>query len=236
MRRIRVNLSKRGYSMETGKIIRPPKKLIEGFLNLATSTIGNVLDDMNIQGIIPNIKPVAPGFKFVGGAFTVKETTGAFGTYTNEDFKLGQVIDAAQEGDVIVIDNGGNQVSTWGGIASFAAKMRGVAGLVVDGGVRDLDEIIEFQFPVFSRHVVPTSGKRRIKVLSMNTVVTIDGITVRPGDIMVGDGTGIACIPIEVADEVVALATKFDQQDKQGIGEIRKGLSFTEALKKFAKI
>lgn len=222
--------------MEKGKIVRPPKKLIEGFLNLATSTIGNVLDDMNIQGIIPNIKSVSPGFKFVGGAVTVKETTGALGTYTSEDFKLGQVIDAAQEGDVIVIDNGGQQVSTWGGIASFAAKMRGVAGLVVDGGVRDLDEIIEFQFPVFSRHVVPTSGKGRIKLLSMNTVVNIDGITVRPGDIMVGDGTGIACIPIEVAEEVLTLATKFDQQDKQGIEEIRKGLSFTEALKKFAKI
>jgi regulator of RNase E activity RraA len=102
--------------------------------------------------------------------------------------------------------------------------------------VRDLEEIIEFQFPVFSRHVVPISGKRRIKVVSMNTVVTIDGITVRPGDIIVGDGTGIACIPIEVAEEVLTTATKFDQQDKQGIEEIRKGLSFTEALRKFTKI
>jgi regulator of RNase E activity RraA len=222
--------------MESGEMVRPPKKLIEGFRELATSTIGNVLDDMKISGIIQNIKPISPGFRFAGGAFTVKEVTGVIGTYTNEDFKLGQVIDSAQEGHVIMIDNGGQQVSTWGGIASFAAQKRGVVGLVVDGGVRDLDEIREFNFPVFSRYVVPTSGKGRVKILSMNTVIKIDGIRVRPGDIIVGDGTGIVCIPIEIAEEVLNKAKKMDEQDKQATEEIRRGLTFTEALRKYAKI
>ena len=222
--------------MESGEMVRPPKKLIEGFRELATSTIGNVLDDMKISAVIQNIKPISPGFRFAGGAFTVKEVTGVLGTYTNEDFKLGQVIDAAQDGHVIMIDNGGQQVSTWGGIASFAAQKRGVAGLVVDGGVRDLDEIREFNFPVFSRYVVPTSGKGRVKILSMNTVIKIDGIQVRPGDIIVGDGTGIVCIHIEVAEEVLNKAKKMDEQDKQATEEIRRGLTFTEALRKYAKI
>jgi 3-hexulose-6-phosphate synthase / 6-phospho-3-hexuloisomerase len=222
--------------MESGEMVRPPKKLIEGFRELATSTIGNVLDDMKISGIIQNIKPISPGFRFAGGAFTVKEVTGVLGTYTNEDFKLGQVIDSAQDGHVIMIDNGAQQVSTWGGIASFAAQKRGVAGLVVDGGVRDLDEIREFNFPVFSRYVVPTSGKGRVKMLSMNTVIKIDGVRVRPGDIIVGDGTGIVCIPIEVAEEVLSKAKKMDEQDKQATEEIRRGLTFTEALRKYAKI
>ncbi len=222
--------------MESGEMVRPPKKLIEGFRELATSTIGNVLDDMKISGVIQNIKPISPGFRFAGGALTVKEVTGVLGTYTNEDFKLGQVIDSAQEGHVIMIDNGAQQVSTWGGIASLAAQKRGVAGLVVDGGVRDLDEIREFNFPVFSRYVVPTSGKGRVKILSMNTVIKIDGIRVRPGDIIVGDGTGIVCIPIEVAEEVLNKAKKMDEQDKQATEEIRRGLTFTEALRKYAKI
>ncbi|MGA2959559.1 MAG: RraA family protein [Thermodesulfobacteriota bacterium] len=222
--------------MESGEMVSPPKKLIEGFRELATSTIGNVLDDMKISGVIQNIKPISPGFRFAGGAFTVKEVTGVIGTYTNEDFKLGQVIDSAQDGHVIMIDNGGQQVSTWGGIASFAAQKRGVAGLVVDGGVRDLDEIREFNFPVFSRYVVPTSGKGRVKILSMNTVIKIDGIRVRPGDIIVGDGTGIVCIPIEIAEEVLNKAKKMDEQDKQATEEIRRGLTFTEALRKYAKI
>jgi regulator of RNase E activity RraA len=222
--------------MEIGPIVRPPRELLEGFRGLGTSTIGNVLDDMGIQGIVQNIKPMLPGSGFVGAAVTVKEVTGVLGTYAPEDLRLGQVIDAAQQGDVIVVDNGGHQVSTWGGIASFAAKKRGVQGLVVDGGVRDADEIREFGFPVFSRHVVAISGKTRIKILSINTVIKIDGVKVRPGDILVGDGTGIACIPAEVADEVLTTTKKLDQQDKQAIEEIRNGLSFGEALSKFTKI
>ena len=76
----------------------------------------------------------------------------------------------------------------------------------------------------------------RVKILSMNTVIKIDGIRVRPGDILVGDGTGIACIPAEVAHKVLQDAQKLNQQDQQAIGEIRQGLSFTEALAKFTKI
>lgn len=222
--------------MEIGKIVRPPAALVEGFRSLATSTIGNVLDDLKIQGVIQNIKPVCPGFRCAGVALTVKEVTGVQGTYTNEDFKLGEVIDSAQPGDVIVIDNGGQQVSTWGGVASLAAQMRGAAGLVIDGGMRDLDEVREQGFPAFSRWVVPTSGKSRVKILSMNTVVKIDGIRVRPGDIIVGDGTGIVCVPIEAAEEVLKTARRLDEQDKQAVEEIRRGLTFTEALRKYAKI
>jgi regulator of RNase E activity RraA len=70
----------------------------------------------------------------------------------------------------------------------------------------------------------------------MNTVIKIDGIRVRPGDIIVGDGTGIVCIPIEVAEEVLNKAKKMDEQDKQATEEIRRGLTFTEALRKYAKI
>jgi regulator of RNase E activity RraA len=122
--------------MEIYKPVRPAKKLIEGFRGLATSTTGNVLDDMKISGVIQNIKPVCPGFRFAGGPLTVK----------------------------------------------------------------------------------------------------IDGILVRPGDIVVGDATGIVCVPIEVAEEVMNLATRFDEQDKQAIAEIRQGMGFTEALQKYAKI
>lgn len=222
--------------MEIGNIQRLPKEVVQGFKGICTSTIGNVLDDMRIQGVIPNIKSVHPGFHYVGTAVTVKEVTGVLGTYTNADFKLGQVIDSIEEGDVVVIDNSGHHVSTWGGIASFAAKKRGAAGLLVDGGVRDLDEIVEFGFPVFSRHVVPTSGKGRVKILAVNTVVKIDGVMVSPGDVIVADGTGIVCVPAQVAKEVLGRARELDHQDSLAIEEVKNGLSFTEALKKFSKM
>jgi regulator of RNase E activity RraA len=219
-----------------GTIERPPRHIVEGFRGLGTSTIGNVLDDLGIGGIMLNIRPVAPGTSFVGTAFTVKEVTGVHGTYSPAEFGLGHVVDNAGDGDVIIIDNGGHQVSTWGGVASFAAQRRGVTGLVIDGGLRDADEIRELGFAAFSRHIVPLSGKSRIKVIEVNTVVKVDGVRVAPGDVLVGDTTGIVCVPAASAEQVLAMTRKLEADDRAAMAEIRNGLSFSQALSKFAKL
>lgn len=215
---------------------RPAPELIARFRGLASSTVGNVLDELGIDGIMLNIKPVKFGMSFVGPAYTAKEISGVRGTFTGAEFGLGAVIDTAKNGDVIVIDNGGQQVSTWGGIASLAAKKGGVAGLVVDGGVRDADEIASFDFPAFSRHVVPLSGKTRVKVLATGVTVKIDNVKVEPGDIIVADSTGVVCVPLAVAEQVVARAEQLDADDRRAIEEINKGLDFTTALAKFPKL
>lgn len=211
-------------------------ELIELFKGIGTSTIGNVLDDLNLGGIILNIKPLAIGTSFVGTALTVKEICGTQNTYKPEEFGLGTVVDMVSPLDVVVIDNGGQQVSTWGGVASVAAVQRGAAGLVVDGGVRDVDEIVELGFPVYSRHAVPLSGKTRVKIIEINTTVKIDGVNVAPGDIIVGDSTGIVRIPREHAEKIARLSRQLEEQDQQAVSEIQAGLSFTEALKKFSKL
>lgn len=215
---------------------RPDPSLIDGFRAIGSSTVGNVLDDLGVGGIMLNIRPVVPGLRFVGPAYTVRESFGIKDTFTAEEFGLGAVIDTAANGDVIVIDNGGHQVSTWGGIASFAAQKRGVAGLVVDGGVRDADEIREFGFPVYSRHVVPLSGKTRVKVTEIGGRVTIDSVRVDAGDILVGDTTGIVCVPAARAEEVLERASRLEADDRRAIGEIAKGLGFTAALARFPKL
>ena len=145
-------------------------------------------------------------------------------------------IDAANPGDVIVVANNGAQVSTWGGMASYAAKLKGVGGLVVDGGIRDREEIIEFSFPAFSRHMVPTPGKTRIKVLSINDPIVCAGVRVRKGDVIVADDTGVLCIPIEYAESITDAAEKFSADDRKAMEEMDSGLTFTNALKKFSKI
>lgn len=211
-------------------------ELIEQFQGLETSTIGNVLDDLGLGGIMLNIKPVTPGMSFVGAALTVKEVTGVQHTYTSVEFGLGAVVDRISPLDVVVIDNGGQQVSTWGGVASVAAVRNGASGLVVDGGIRDADEIIELGFAAFSRHVVPLSAKTRVKIIEINSTVKIDGVAVAPGDILIGDTTGIVRVPLERAAEVAVKARALEEQDKQAIAEIKSGLSFTEALKKFSKL
>ncbi len=210
--------------------------LIAGFWEIHTSTIANAIDDLGVGGIIIGLRAVVPGTKAVGPAVTVRERTGARGTFGVEDFKVGHVIDGAAAGDVIVIDNGGNPVSTWGGMASYAAKVKGIAGLLVDGGVRDWEEQQEFGFPLFSRHVVPTSGKTRIKVEAIGEPITIEGVLIRPGDLIVADGTGVAVIPIERAEEMLEMTRRYAADDDQAMKELAAGLTFTEALQKFAKI
>lgn len=222
--------------MEIGTIKRPPKAVIAALKGIGTSTIGNALDDLGIYSVMPNLRPVWNGAKYVGPAFTAKEVTGVHGSYTGADFKLGAIIDNAAKGDVVVIDNAGHQVSTWGGIASFAAKHKGVAGLLVDGGVRDADEMVQFKFPVFTRHITPTSAKGRVKVLAVNVAVKMDGVLVQPGDIICADATGVVCVPSQVAADVARLARSFDAQDKQAIREIKRGLTFAQALNKFKKL
>jgi regulator of RNase E activity RraA len=146
------------------------------------------------------------------------------------------MIDAANPGDVIVVSNNGAPVSTWGGMASYSAKLKGIGGLVVDGGIRDREEIVEFSFPSFSKHMVPTPGKTRIKVLSINEPIVCAGVRVRKGDIIVADGTGVLCLPAEKAEQITLAAEKFSADDKQAMIEMEKGLTFIEALKKFSKI
>ncbi|WP_420564343.1 RraA family protein [Thalassobaculum sp.] len=210
--------------------------LVAGFRDIATPTIANALDELGLNGIIIGLKSVVPGTKAVGPAVTVRQQTGAKGTFPVEDFKVGHMIEAAGAGDVIVVDNGGNPVSTWGGMASYAAKIQKIEGLLVEGGVRDWEEQQEFRFPIFARHMVPTPGKTRLKVEAIGEPITIEGVLIRPGDLIVADGSGICVIPIERATEILEMTRRYAADDAQAMKEIDNGLTFREALAKFAKI
>ena len=127
-------------------------------------------------------------------------------------------------------------ISTWGGTASYAAHLKGIAGLVVDGAIRDREEICEIGFPAFARHMIPTTGKTRIRVEAIGVPITCSGIRGNPGDVIVADGTGIVCIPAESAAEVAGLATRYAADDAQATRELDQGLTFRQAMAKFAAI
>ena len=209
---------------------------IAALRKLNTPTLANALEDLGLEAVITGLTPAGTGMRCVGRAVTVLEMTGPKGAFPASDFKVGQMIDAAGPGDVVVVANGGAPVSTWGGTASYAAHLKGIAGLVVDGAIRDREEICEIGFPAFSRHMIPTTGKTRIRVEAIGVPVTLSGIRVDPGDVIVADGTGIVCIPTARAAEVAELATRYAADDAQAMREMDQGLTFREAMAKFAKI
>lgn len=217
--------------MEVAKIRRPPHEIIEGFKQIPTSTISDVLDRMAIDGIINGFQHLVVGIRIVGPAQTVKEAIGVRGTYARDQFPTHQIIDMMEKGDVLVCDNGGKQVSTMGDLGSKAMKLRGVAGMVVDGGVRDVEGIIEVGFPAYARYTCATSGMTRVKVVGLNVPVQIDNIKVNPGDIIVADDTAVAVVPADKAEEILRQCRQIGGTEKRVIKELEAGKSFEEALK-----
>lgn len=210
--------------------------ILAKFKGLATPTIANALDDVGFEGVLTGLTQIVPGTRCVGRAVTVREITGRRGDFASEDFRVGRIIDAAGPGDVLVIDNGGHCVSTFGGLATLAAKLRGLAGLVADTGVRDREEMIEHQFPVFARHMTPLTGRTRLAVVAVNEPVSCGGVRVRPGDVIVGDGSGVVCIPAEHAAEVARLASGYASDDAAAAAELAKGLTFSAVMARFKRI
>lgn len=205
--------------------------------NIATSTLANALDrvDFTSQTFV-NLKPVQPGMSFAGPAITVRQEAGPHGTFQSEDFKVGAMIDAAQPGDVIVVAADAVPYSTWGGMASLAAKTKGIAGIAIDGGARDANETSEAGFSVFTRHLVPTTGRCRLKVADIGGAVIVDGVMVEAGDWIIADDTGILSIPKTVVEQVITLAEQFTIEDEKAADAIRNGMSFSDAMKQFGNI
>jgi regulator of RNase E activity RraA len=216
--------------------MRVSDAILAGFEALATPTIANALDDVAFEGVMQGLTQMVPGTRCVGRAVTVRQVTGKRGDFTSDDFKVGKMIDAAGRGDILVIDNGGHAVSTFGGLATLAAKVKGIAGLVADGGVRDREEMIEHAFPVFARHMTPLTGRTRLAIAGVNEVVACGGVRVGPGDVIVADGSGVVCVPADRAAKVLELATGYAADDAQAAGELAKGLTFSQAMAKFQRI
>lgn len=213
-----------------------PDSIVARLGAIYTATLSNALEDLGQDGVILGLPAVSPGMRLAGRAVCVLQITGQAGAFPGSDYRVGALIDAAGPGDVVVVANSGHVVSSWGGTASCAAKRKGIAGLVVDGGVRDREEIIALGFPVFARHLVPTTGRSRIRVVEIGGTVTISGQRVDSGDVIVADGTGIACIPQDKAERVLQIAESLAADDAQAVHEIEQGLTFTEAMAKFRKI
>ena len=214
--------------MEEGELVRPSKEIIEGFRDIPTSSISDILDKMGLNGIINGLHVLVPGARIAGTAFTIKAIAGERGSYSRSDFPVGKVIGMMEMDDVLVCDIGGQHTSTMGGLASLAMKLRGVAGMVIDGGARDVEQIRRNGFPAYVRHVCATSGKTRITWLAINVPVEIGEVSVCPGDLVVADDTSVAIVPIDKAKDILKECQRLEQLEAQFEEELRTGKTFLE--------
>lgn len=203
------------------------KHLADRFAGISTSTISNAMDELGFNGVILGLDPLIRPVSFTGLAFTVKARTKELaGSFPPTDFSIGDVLDSTQPGDAIVIAAEGGQVALLGGLAALFASTRGVAGIVIDGGVRDVDEVLNTRLPVFSRHIVPLSPRTRVRIEQMNTEVHIGNVGIGPCDIIIADSSGIVSIPRQSAERVLSLCMAARANDGRAETMIKEGASF----------
>jgi regulator of RNase E activity RraA len=202
-----------GFRVRT-KIERVPKHLAEQFAKYPT---GNIVDAMGRVGAMdPGIKPVGRGMKFAGSALTVR-------IRACDNLVIYKAMELGQPGDVLVIATSNFQgAATWGDLTSMIAKAKGIVGIITDGMVRDVDGICQVGLPVFARGATPNSPFKDGQG-EVNFTVSCGGMTVRPGDILVGDGDGVVVIPREDWDEVLKGVAKVAEKESQTVANIQAG-------------
>jgi regulator of RNase E activity RraA len=128
----------------------------------------------------------------------------------------------AQPGDVAVIEvGGGPAVSVLGGIAAQSAVHAGLAACVVDGGIRDLEQIQDLGLPVWARFLTPTTGKWRVEAVAINQPVACGGVQVHPGDLVIADETGLCFIPVGVAEAAIDRIVEVARSEAEQLGAAR---------------
>ena len=199
---------------------------------VASSAWSDALDRLGLSGVCHGLTLRSGHGSIAGPAVTVKERVGPLGTYDPEDFAIGAALDSVSPGSVLIVDMGGVPVSTFGGLAACAAVRRGMSGLIVDGGCRDIEEIRTAGLWVSSRHVTPTSGKSRVLVEGINVPITICGVTINPGDYIIGDATGIVALPPDRAVEALAIAEELTAKDVRFSTALDRGETFGVAARR----
>jgi regulator of RNase E activity RraA len=213
------------------------KELVEGFRNVATASVADAVDMIvGKRGYMDySIKPRINGKKVVGPAVTILEGS------TEEVLPPTHALDAideSPEGSVIVIGiNGEPNVAVWGGLMTAGAVVNGLAGAILDGGVRDIIEIRrDYDFQIFSRSVSPATTLGRFKTLSSNEPVECGGIQVNPGDLIVADLDGVVAVPKEHVHAVLEKAIEIEVREAEQAKLVRETKSLRKGLEKYKRI
>ena len=211
--------------------------LIKGFGGVATASVADSVDKLcGKRGYMDHeLRPRINDKRIIGPAVTVLE--GPTDEFVPPQHAL-DLIDTAAPGSVVVIAvQGDPNVAVWGGLMTAGSYARGLAGAVLDAGVRDIPEIRrDYDFPVISRAVCPGTTLGRYKTLAANVPVTCGGIEVNPGDIIVGDVDGVVVVPRAKADEVLAMAQEIDKRELEQAKLIVQAKSLKEGLAKYGRI
>lgn len=203
--------------------------VLEELRGLETSHVSDALDSLGLNGQCLGLLPLDRNSRMVGRAFTVKYLPVGIDGGT-----VGDYIDDLEPGTVVALDNAGRLDTTvWGDLLTYTASRRGVAGTMIDGVCRDSDTAVESGYPVYSRSRTMRTGKDRVRVDGYQVPVSIGGVRVEAGDLVLGDADGVVVIPQSRATEVLDRAGKIRDTEEHIRHAVAGGLKLVEARAKF---
>jgi len=189
----------------------------------------NISDAMHKKGAMQDIRPAKLGYHMVGQAITVRTIDGDWA-------KPIEAIDKADKDQVIVVDVNGGKTAIWGELATRSAKGADLAGVIIDGAIRDLDDIVKINFPVFARYVSPNAGEPK-GLGEIGIEIQCGNQTVKSGDWIIGDDSGVVIVPQENAQEIANRALDVKEHENRIREEIKNGgtLGTVAQVKKWEK-
>lgn len=195
------------------------QELIDKIGSFSAATIHEA---MGKRGALPSaIKPLSPGMTLFGSAYTIHSMPG-------DNLLLHRAIASASEGDVLVADvSGFYEAGYWGEIMTVASLARGIAGLVIDGCVRDANEIEELGFPLFCRGLC-IRGTTKHGTGSLNEPIGVGGVQIAPGDVVVGDRDGVVVVPSGLVEETIAKCEARVEKEQRTMQALRAGKTTLE--------
>ncbi|WP_135303953.1 RraA family protein [Haloarcula amylovorans] len=206
-------------------------EILTEFEDLYTPAIADVLHDYGYeeQTLSPEITPLEQGMRILGTAFPI---VGRPNRSVDADEVLGRFLEMHEdvpEDGVMIYDTNDDTSAHLGELEVTSLQPEGVAGAVIDGGVRDTSVIRERGFPVFNRYTSPVDCIFRWELLDWNTEAVVGGVRVSPGDVVVGDDDGVVVVPEDVATDVAADAQEMVSSEDAVRDALEAGVEATEA-------
>lgn len=188
--------------------------IVAKFRELPVANISDSMSRMTAAGA--KLRPIHAGGVLAGPAFTVKTRPG-------DNLMVHKALDIAEPGDIVVVDGGGDLTNSLiGEMMTAHAQQRGIAGIVIYGAIRDYDALHAGSYPIFAAGVTHR-GPYKDGPGEINVPIAIDGMVIEPGDLVVGDGDGLVCVPYEQTAEVLKATEAKHAAELKQIEAIRAG-------------
>jgi 4-hydroxy-4-methyl-2-oxoglutarate aldolase len=185
--------------------------LVDGLAAQDISHLSDALDRLGIVGQCAGIHPLDRRFRLAGRAYTIRYVPVGQGRGT-----VGDYIDDLEPGQIPVLDNSGRLDATvWGDLLTVTAHRKGLPGTVIDGICRDTERSLEVGYPIFSRGHWMRTGKDRVQADAYQVPVSVGGVRIEPGDILVGGADGLVAVPASRAEEVLDAAMRIAASEER---------------------